>query len=94
MFLFGEFISEASAADLLQQARWRDDLQCPRCRSKLMIKYGSYREFQRYLCKDYDRTFNDKIARSLPIASRRIRWLATGDSVLRPSILESMLDSD
>ena len=25
-----------------------------------MIKYGSYRAFQRYRCKDCDRTFNDK----------------------------------
>jgi len=25
-----------------------------------VIKYGSYREYQRYLCKDCDRTFNIK----------------------------------
>ncbi len=25
-----------------------------------MIKHGSYQEYQRYLCKDCDRTFNDK----------------------------------
>jgi len=25
-----------------------------------VIKHGSYREYQRYLCKDCDRTFNDK----------------------------------
>jgi transposase-like protein len=25
-----------------------------------VIKYGSYQEFQRYRCKDCDRTFNDK----------------------------------
>ena len=25
-----------------------------------MIRYGSYRVFQRYLCKDCDRTFNDQ----------------------------------
>ena len=25
-----------------------------------MIKYGSYKAFQWYLCKDCDRTFNDK----------------------------------
>jgi len=34
--------------------------KCPRCRSDSVIKYGSYREYQRYLCKDCDRTFNDK----------------------------------
>jgi len=26
-----------------------------------VIKHGSYPEYQRYLCKDCDRTFNDKI---------------------------------
>ena len=60
MFPFDEFISETSAADLLKQVRWRDGRQCPRCRSESVIKYGSYRAFQRYRCKDCDRTFNDK----------------------------------
>ena len=60
MFPFTALSSEASAADLLEQVRWRDGLQCPRCRSSSVIKYGSYRAFQRYLCKDCDRTFNDK----------------------------------
>ena len=60
MFPFDEFISETSAADLLEQVRWRDGRQCPRYRSESVIKYGSYRAFQRYRCKDCDRTFNDK----------------------------------
>ena len=60
MFPFNEFISETSAADLLQQVRWRDGRQCPRCRSESVIKYGSYRAFRRYRCKDCDRTSNDK----------------------------------
>ncbi len=60
MFPFELLNAEASAANLLQQVRWRDGLQCPRCRSESVIKYGSYREYQRYRCKDCDRTFNDK----------------------------------
>jgi len=60
MFPFEVLRSEASAANLLEQVRWRDGLYCPRCRSESVIKYGSYREYQRYLCKDCDRTFNDK----------------------------------
>ncbi|WP_251328517.1 IS1595 family transposase [Haloplanus pelagicus] len=52
--------SEASAANLLQQVRWRDGLYCPRCRSESVIKHGSYREYQRYFCKDCDRTFNTR----------------------------------
>ncbi|QFU84264.1 IS1595 family transposase [Natronorubrum aibiense] len=54
------FRSEASAAHLHQQVRWREGLQCPRCQSESVIKYGSYREYQRYRCKNCGRTFNDK----------------------------------
>jgi transposase-like protein len=54
------FGSESVAADLLQQVRWRDGVSCPRCRSDRTVRNGSYGHFQRYLCKDCDRTFNDK----------------------------------
>jgi len=54
------FSSESLAADLLQQVRWRDGVKCPRCRSDRTVRNGSYGAFQRYLCKDCDRTFNDK----------------------------------
>ena len=54
------FGSESVAADLLQQVRWRDGVSCPRCRSDRTVRNGSYGHFQRYLCKDCGRTFNDK----------------------------------
>ncbi|ELZ81078.1 ISH4-type transposase [Haloferax elongans ATCC BAA-1513] len=54
------FGSESLAADLLEQVRWRDGVECPRCRSDRTVKNGSYGPFQRYLCKNCDRTFNDK----------------------------------
>ena len=54
------FGSESLAADLLEQVRWRDGVSCPRCRSDRTVKNGSYGAFQRYLCKNCDRTFNDK----------------------------------
>ena len=54
------FGSESVAATLLAQVRWRDGVECPRCRSDLTVKNGSYGTFQRYLCKDCDRSFNDK----------------------------------
>ncbi|WEL24883.1 IS1595 family transposase [Haloferax volcanii] len=54
------FGSESLAADLLQQVRWRDGVECPRCRSDRTVRNGSYGAFQRYLCKNCDRTFNDK----------------------------------
>ena len=60
MFSFEVLNSGVSAANLLQQVRWREGLCCPRCRSESVIKHSSYREYQRYLCKDCDRTFNDK----------------------------------
>nr|WP_279387671.1 transposase [Natrarchaeobius chitinivorans] len=54
------FESELVAADLLQQVCWRYGVSCPRCRSDLTVKNRSYGHFQRYLCKNCDRTFNDK----------------------------------
>ncbi|WP_161618951.1 transposase, partial [Haloarcula marismortui] len=35
MFPISRFVSESAAADLLQQVRWRDGVECPRCRSDL-----------------------------------------------------------
>jgi len=60
MFPFNVLRSEASTANLLEQVRWQDGLYCPHCRSESVIKHGSYREYQRYLCKDCGRTFNPK----------------------------------
>jgi len=60
MFPIKTFVSERRAANLLTQIRWRDGVYCPRCRAESVIRYGSYRVFQRYLCKDCDRTFNDQ----------------------------------
>jgi transposase-like protein len=60
MFPLKTFVSERRAANLLQQIRWRDGVYCPRCRAESVIRYGSYRVFQRYRCKNCDRTFNDQ----------------------------------
>mgnify|MGYP002277690817 FL=1 len=78
------FGSESVAADLLQQVRWRDGVTCPRCRSDRTVRNGSYREFQRYLCKNCDRTFNDKtstIFAHSKVALRR--WLFSICALLR-----------
>ena len=45
---------------LSRRSSRRDGVYCPRCRSESVIRYGSYRVFQRYLCEDCDRTFNDQ----------------------------------
>ena len=60
MFPFELLSSEANTANLLEQVRWRESFCCPLCRSESVIKHGSYREYQRHLCKNCDRTFNDK----------------------------------
>jgi len=60
MFPVKTFVSERRAANLLAQVRWRDGVYCPRCRGESVIRYGSYRVFQRYRCKNCDRTFNDQ----------------------------------
>jgi transposase len=65
------FVSECRAANLLEQIRWRDGIYCPRCRAESVIRYGSYRVFQQYLCKDCDRTFNDKTGTVFEHSSNR-----------------------
>ena len=78
------FGSESVAADLLAQVRWRDGVTCPRCRSDRTVRNGSYRAFQRYLCKGCDRTFNDKtgtIFAHSKVALRR--WLFSIYAFLR-----------
>jgi transposase len=62
MFSIKTFASERRAANLLAQVRWRDGVYCLRCRAESVIRYGSYRVFQRYQCKNCDRTFNDQTA--------------------------------
>lgn len=54
------FSSESLAANLLQQVRWRDVVSCPRCCSDRTVRNASYGAFQRYFCKNCDRTSNDK----------------------------------
>ncbi|MDB2275446.1 IS1595 family transposase [Halorubrum ezzemoulense] len=78
------FGSESVAADLLQQVRWRDGVSCPRCCSNRTVRNGTYAQFQRYLCKHCDRTFNDKtgtIFAHSKIALRR--WLFSIYAFLR-----------
>jgi len=73
---FGVFGSESVVAGLLAQVRWRNGVICPRCCSDRTVRNDSYRDFQRYLCKNCDRTFTDKtgtIFAHSKIALRR--WL-------------------
>jgi transposase-like protein len=84
MIPFEVFSSESVAAALLQQVRWRDGVECPRCRSDRTVKNGSYRAFQRYLCKDCDRTFNDKTGTIFAYSKIALRkWLFSIYAFLR-----------
>nr|CAB37934.1 hypothetical protein [Halobacterium salinarum] len=55
------FVSERRAANLLAQIRCVTRSIAASCRAELCdFGTGTYRVFQRYLCKDCDRTFNDQ----------------------------------
>ena len=58
MFSIKTLVLERRTANLHQQVHWRDGVYWPRYHRESVIRYGSYRIFQRYLCKDCDRTFN------------------------------------
>jgi transposase-like protein len=43
----------------IRETRFSDGPVCPRCQSRNVIKNGRYKQRQRYLCGDCERTFND-----------------------------------
>ena len=95
MIPFAAFVSEVSAADLLQQVRWREGLYCPRCQSETVIKYGSYGAFQRYLCKDCDRTFSDKTGTIFACAKIALtEWFFTIYAFLRFNVSIRQLEAE
>ena len=51
-----------AAAELFRTVRWANGLACPDCGTQNVVKYCKYGSFQRYTCKDYKMTFNDKTA--------------------------------
>jgi len=52
---------ESFCAYLLRIIRWYNGVYCVYCNSKNIKRYGKYKKiFQRYYCKDCNRTFNDK----------------------------------
>jgi len=60
MFPISRFVSESAAADLLQQVRWCHGVECLRCCSDRTVRNDSNPVYQRYLCKNCGRMFNDK----------------------------------
>ncbi|WP_134704525.1 IS1 family transposase [Ammoniphilus sp. YIM 78166] len=44
---------------LVKEQKQTKTLHCPHCNSLSIVRYGMYRDRQRYKCKDCSRTFND-----------------------------------
>ena len=89
------FVSEHRAANLLAQIRWRDGVYCPRCRTESRIWYGSYQAFQRYLCKDCGRTFNDKTGTVFEHSAIPLRkWYLTICTYVRLNVGIRQLDAE
>ncbi|WP_134700719.1 IS1 family transposase [Ammoniphilus sp. YIM 78166] len=44
---------------LVKEQKQTNPLHCPHCESLSIVRYGMYRDRQRYKCKDCSRTFND-----------------------------------
>jgi hypothetical protein len=89
------FGSGSVAATLLQRVHWRDGVPCSRCRSDRTVKNGSYRAFQRYLCKGCDRTFNDKtgtIFAHSKLALRREVYHKPGRDALKHAVRVTLSD--
>jgi len=82
MFPMHRFVSESAAANLLQQFRWCNGVECPRCRSDRTVRNGSYRVYQRYLCKNCSRSFNDKTS-TIFAHSKLKEWYFTIYTLLR-----------
>jgi transposase-like protein len=52
---------ESWCTSLLRNVRWdKGRVECPRCNSYNIKKDGQYRSYQKYLCKQCKRWFNDK----------------------------------
>jgi len=45
---------------LLRRVRWLDGVTCPICGSRDVIRWCRYRDYHRYMCRVFGKTFNDK----------------------------------
>ena len=50
---FKDIVSE------IRKKRYSSGFFCPRCESKKVVRFGSYRSRQRYLCRSCKKTFTD-----------------------------------
>lgn len=95
MFPLKTFVSERRAVNMLAQIRWRDGVSCPRCRAEFVIQYGSYQVFQRYLCKDCGRTFNDKTGTVFEHSAVPLRkWYLAVYTYIRMNVSIRQLDAE
>ena len=53
--------SDEKCREIIQKLRWKEGVRCVFCESKAVVKRGKDKKgFQRYLCKECKRTFNDR----------------------------------
>ncbi|MCT4615163.1 MAG: IS1595 family transposase [Marinifilaceae bacterium] len=53
----------------------KDELKCPYCSSKILIKWGKRSDLQRYKCKNCKKTFNSLTNTPLARLKRKGHWL-------------------
>ncbi|GGG14753.1 transposase [Paenibacillus abyssi] len=58
----------------IRQSRFRNDLACVHCGNLRVKRNGTYRERQRYLCKNCGRSFNDISGTSLCGTHNSLSW--------------------
>lgn len=59
--LFEELLSSEKCGEIFSNLRWKDDVHCPRCNSKEVVKRGTYDDiFNQYYCNNCGRWFNPK----------------------------------
>ena len=69
--------SEERCAEVLRELRWADGVECVYCGSRDVVKNGGYMQFyQKYMCRDCGRSFNDKTGTVFEYSKMRVgEWL-------------------
>ena len=64
-----------SMLNWLKKTKQQEAASCPHCKSSVIVRYGMYRDRQRYICKSCSRTFNDFTATPLHGTHYPHKWV-------------------
>ncbi|HEX9105749.1 MAG TPA: IS1 family transposase [Longimicrobiales bacterium] len=83
----------------VREARFSDQLACPRCRSPNVVRWGKFSRRQRYKCRHCRRTFSDFTATPLAYSKKPALWPAFAACMVeclsvRSAALRLRLDKD